>query len=571
MSLGIQALLAVLPIAAAAGLLVGFNWPARRTMPVVYFVTVAIALIAWGMPAANVAASSVQGLFIAFDILFIIFGAILLLNTLKYSGAVAVIESAFTRISPDRRVQVVIIAWLFGSFIEGASGFGTTAAIVAPLLAALGFPAMAAVMIGMMIQSTAVEFGAVGTPVIVGITGGLETAAFNEQLAAVGLTFPEYRQLAVERAVIIQGVNGTFMPLLMVTMMTRFFGANRSWREGLEIAPFAIFGGLAFTVPYALTGMFLGPEFPSLLGALVGLFIVTTAAGRGFLLPRNTWEFPARSEWPADWRSKSQREDIESARAPAPDKPMPVWMAWLPYVLMALGLVITRLPQFGIGDRMQDALRIRWEGIFDTGVTATSEPLYLPGTILIAAAIAAVFLHRVPLQKLRSAAGDSLRIMIGPTFVLLFTLPMVRVYINSGVNTQDISSMPLALAEWMSINVGAVWPLVAPLVGSLGTFLAGSNTVSNLMFTQFQHGIAERLAISGAMVIALQTVGAAAGNMIAIHNVVAASATVGLVDQEGNILRKTVFPMLYYVLMTGIMGLIALYLLGVTDPLLAGG
>lgn len=250
---------------------------------------------------------------------------------------------------------------------------------------------------------------------------------------------------------------------------------------------------------------------------------------------------------------------------------MPVWMAWLPYVLMALGLVITRLPQFGIGDRMQDALRIRWEGIFDTGVTATSEPLYLPGTILIAAAIAAVFLHRVPLQKLRSAAGDSLRIMIGPTFVLLFTLPMVRVYINSGVNTQDISSMPLALAEWMSINVGAVWPLVAPLVGSLGTFLAGSNTVSNLMFTQFQHGIAERLAISGAMVIALQTVGAAAGNMIAIHNVVAASATVGLVDQEGNILRKTVFPMLYYVLMTGIMGLIALYLLGVTDPLLAGG
>lgn len=582
MGLGLQALLAASPILIAGVLLVGFSWPARRAMPVVYLVAVGIGLLAWGMPAVNVAASSVEGLFIAFDILYIIFGAILLLNTLKYSGAVAVIQAAFTRISPDRRVQVVLIAWLFGSFIEGASGFGTTAAIVAPLLVALGFPAMGAVMVGMMIQSAAVEFGAVGTPVLVGVTNGLSSAELDAQLAAAGVSFAEYRTLIVQRSVIMQGITGTFMPLIIVAMLTRFFGANQSWREGLSIAPFAIFGGLAFTIPYAFTGAFLGPEFPSLLGGLVGMALVTFAAQRGFLLPRETWDFPPRKEWPPQWlgslgvKLETERTGVEvdpSSVAPPQQsgKPqsMPVWLAWLPYLLVAVGLVVTRLPALGIGSWLRDALRVTWDSIFGTPITATSEPLYLPGSVLIAVALLTVPLHRMTGGQLRAAVSESLRTLTGPAFVLLFTLPMVRVYINSGLNGLEMPSMPIAMAEFMSASVGGVWPLFAPLIGSLGTFIAGSNTVSNLMFSLFQHGIAERLLISGAMIVSLQTVGAAAGNMIAIHNVVAASATVGLIDQEGAILRRTIFPLLYYVLMAGTMGLVAIYIIGVTDPLLA--
>jgi lactate permease len=568
MSLAIQALLAASPILIAGVLLVGFSWPARRAMPIVYFVAVAIGLLVWSMPVANVVASSIEGLFIMFDILFIIFGAILLLNTLRYSGAVDVIQAAFTHISPDRRVQVVLIAWLFGSFIEGASGFGTTAAIVAPLLVALGFPAMGAVMVGMMIQSTAVEFGAVGTPVLVGVTNGLSSPELDAHLATVGIGFEEYRTLIVQRSVIMQGIIGTFMPLIIVTMLTRFFGANRSWHEGLAIAPFAIFGGLAFTVPYALTGAFLGPEFPSLLGALVGMALVTTAARRGFLLPREIWDFAPREEWPPEWMGTISPQE----KAPVEDNPgrtMSIWMAWLPYLIVAAGLVLTRLPALGIGDWLQDALRITWNDILGSQVSAITEPLYLPGAVLIAVALLTVPLHRVSRHRLGAAFTESLRILRGPAFVLLFTLPMVRVYINSGLNTADIASMPIAMAEFMSASVGSVWPLFAPLIGSLGTFIAGSNTVSNLMFSLFQHGIAERLLISGAMVVSLQTVGAAAGNMIAIHNVVAASATVGLVDQEGAIMRRTIIPMLYYVIMAGAMGLIAIYVLGVSDPLAA--
>ena len=169
MSLGFLAVLAATPILVAGILIVGFRVTARTAMPVTYILTAIIAVTVWNMPGTAIAAASIQGLFITFDILMIIFGAILLLNTLKYSGALAVIRRGFSEISPDRRVQVIIIAWLFGCFIEGASGFGTPAAIIAPLMVALGFPAMAAVMLGMLVQSTPVTFGAVGTPILVGV------------------------------------------------------------------------------------------------------------------------------------------------------------------------------------------------------------------------------------------------------------------------------------------------------------------------------------------------------------------------------------------------------------------
>ena len=128
----------------------------------------------------------------------------------------------------------------------------------------------------------------------------------------------------------------------------------------------------------------------------------------------------------------------------------------------------------------------------------------------------------------RSAFAESSSVLLGAGFVLIFTVPMVRIYINSGVNSMGLLSMPVAMAAWVADSVGNVWPLFAPSIGALGAFIAGSNTVSNMMFSQFQHSVADNLMISGAFVVALQAVGAAAGNMVAIHKVVAASATVGL-------------------------------------------
>jgi len=180
------------------------------------------------------------------------------------------------------------------------------------------------------------------------------------------------------------------------------------------------------------------------------------------------------------------------------------------------------------------------------------------------------FIHRMRLSEVNRAVRESSGVLFSAGFVLLFTVPMVRILINSGVNAAELPSMPVAMAHFVADSVGGIYPLFAPAVGALGAFLAGSNTVSNMMFSQFQFGVANSLGLSTVLVISAQAVGAAAGNMIAIHNVVAASATVGMLGREGLTLRKTIWPTLYYVTLAGIITLVGCYVLGLADPVALG-
>ncbi|ELC9554554.1 MULTISPECIES: L-lactate permease [Vibrio] len=562
MSETLLALVAFSPIVVAAILLVGLNWPAKKAMPVAFGLTVAIALMFWDMSANRVLASVFQGLGITVSVLWIVFGAIFLLNTLKHTGAITTIRNGFTDISADRRVQAIIIAWCFGSFIEGASGFGTPAAIAAPLLVAIGFPALAAVLMGMMIQSTPVSFGAVGTPIIVGVNKGLDTHNISESLAAQGATWEMYLQDITAHVAVIHAVVGTMIPVLMAMMLTRFFGKNRSWSEGLDILPFALFAGVSFTVPYALTGVFLGAEFPSLIGGLVGLSIVVTAAKKGFLVPKTKWDFESEEKWPAEWLG-SLKVDLNDN----PGKPMSIVKAWVPYVMLAVILVASRVSPELKG--FVQSVSLSFSNILgETGVSAAIQPLYLPGGILVFVALLAAMLQSGSVKPLREAFGESSKTLIGAGFVLVFTIPMVRIFINSGINGADLASMPVTTANFASDLVGSSFPALSATVGALGAFIAGSNTVSNMMFSQFQFEVAQTLSISSVIVVSLQAVGAAAGNMIAIHNVVAASATVGLLGREGATLRKTIIPTFYYIVMTGIIGLVLIYGFQMTDVLM---
>ena len=343
--------------------------------------------------------------------------------------------------------------------------------------------------------------------------------------------------------------------------LTRFFGKEKSWKAGLEVLPFAIFAGLAFTLPYVATGVFLGPEFPSLAGGLIGLAIVTSAARLGFLIPKSTWDFAPAKDWPSEWVGS-----IEMKLDELTAKPMSGLRAWFPYVMVGALLVISRVfPE--VGAALKSVVLVFPDILGETGIKADFMPLYLPGGILVAVVLATFFLHGMKLRELGAAIGESSRVLLGAGFVLLFTVPMVRILINSGINAADLPSMPIAMARYVADSVGGVYPLLAPSVGALGAFIAGSNTVSNMMLSQFQYGVAHSLGISGALIVAVQAIGAAAGNMVAIHNVVAASATVGLLGREGTTLRKTVWPTLYYVFFTGLIALIAIYVLGVSDPL----
>jgi lactate permease len=141
-------------------------------------------------------------------------------------------------------------------------------------------------------------------------------------------------------------------------------------------------------------------------------------------------------------------------------------------------------------------------------------------------------------------------------------VPMARVFIETGVNDSGYASMPLTLASAVAALAAGAYPAFAAGIGALGAFVAGSNTISNLMFSLFQWGVADEIGVSRQLAVALQAVGGAAGNMITVHNVVAAAAVVGLVGKEGLILRRTVIPTLYYVVVAGALGLAAVYLFG---------
>src|SRR5699024_3012554 len=188
------------------------------------------------MNVLTISASMLEGIHKALTILLILFGAIVLLNTLQNTGAVDRINQGFRNISADMRVQIVIVAFLFGAIIEGAAGFGTPAAVTGPLMMALGFNPMAAATIALIADSAPVPFGAVGTPVVV--------------------------------------------------ILTKFFGKNKSFKEALPLLPWTLLIGAVYTLSALLYAWLFGPEFISILGAMTGLIVATITARLGFLMPK---------------------------------------------------------------------------------------------------------------------------------------------------------------------------------------------------------------------------------------------------------------------------------------------
>ncbi|CCO24935.1 L-lactate permease [Maridesulfovibrio hydrothermalis] len=542
-------LMALAPILTVFFFLVILRWPAKKAMPLALIVATTLAFTVWQVNSTVIAASIIQGVSICLAILWIVFGALLMLNTLTNSGAIATIRAGFMDITPDRRIQAIIVAWCFGAFIEGAAGFGTPAAVCAPLLMALGFPAMGAVTVALIIQSTPVSFGAVGTPILLGVKTGLDNPMVHGILANNNIAFMDYIFEIGRNVALIHGIIGVLIPVFLSVMLTRFFGKEKSIKRGLEALPFGIFAGLAVTVPYVLVAWFLGPEFPSIIGGLIGLVIVVFAAKNNFLTPKNSWDFADRAEWPAHWMGT-----WEPKFAKAPEH-MTLMKAWAPYVLVGIFLVLSRKVAFIKG--MLVSVSIPVTDLFGTGIGYSIKPLYVPGFIFICAVACAFFIQRMKFSDLKAAAGQSFKTTVQASFALGFAIPMVRVFINSGekFNTSGLASMPLELANGVAELAGSAWTGFAGVIGAMGAFIAGSNTVSNMMFSLFQFGVASQIDVPQSIIVALQAVGGAAGNMITVHNVVAAAAVVGLMDREGEIIRKTLIPLSYYLIFAAIIGI----------------
>jgi len=559
MSLPLLALIALAPIALALVLMVGMRWPATKAMPLAWLVTALAGIFVWGMPAGFVLASTLNGFGGAVNVLIIVFGAILILYTLRDSGGMETINCGFHGISRDRRVQVIIIATVFSAFLEGAAGFGTPAAIAAPLLLSLGFPALAAAMVCLILNSFPVTFGAVGTPVWFGLKNlkpQIEAAIAAGQAGDI-TSFAMFLKVVGQWASVLHLPMIFILPLFVNMMLTRFFGKNKSWKEGLGAWKFSLFASACFAVPYVAVAFLVGEEFPSLLGGLIGTGLVVMAAKKGFLLPKETWDFGPQSEWDKEWTGDIATTDKCEFKAH-----MSQFRAWLPYILIGAILVLTRLSDLPF-KAWVSAWNIAIPNILGyESVSFSMKPLYLPGTIpFMLVAILTIFIHKMPGAKVKAAWTDSIKRMKNPAIALFFAVALVEIFKQSAHNGLNLPSMPLAMANAAAGMAGSTWPMFASFVGALGAFITGSNTVSDLLFAEFQYGVASQLGISHIITVALQAVGGAMGNMVCIHNIVAASATVGLAGLEGMLIRRNALPLALYGTVAGIMGLVYIYVL----------
>lgn len=520
-------LIALSAIIAPFIFLVLLRFPATKGMTWSALIVILFAITVWGMEGEVILSSIFQGTHKTLTILWILFGALVLLNTLRNTGAVDRINQGFQSISADMRVQVIIVAFLFGALIEGAAGFGTPAMVTGPLLVALGFRPLAAATIALVADSASVAFGAVGTPISVGLSNvPIANATFYDEIGIM--------------VTILDLFAGTFIPFVLVILLTIFFGKNKSIKQALPMLPWSLLIGLSYTGSALFYAVVFGQEFVAILASLTALIIATLTAKKGWLLPKDTWR-DAVGEGFVVKEKKSE---------------MGIIAAWSPYVVVVVLLLMTRIIPW-LTEFTQSAIDLSWTNILGVeGVSSDWEFLYSPGTVLAVAAILSVFLHKKSLNTFVTASKESLSTMKTTSISLIATLAMVHVFTNSGMNLNELASMPQYIAESLANSFGFIWLLVAPFLGELGSFITGSATVSTLTFSPIQYSVANQIGLDVNAVLAAQVIGAGAGNMICVHNVVAASAVVGLSGKEGDIIRKTLLPAILYALIVGIVGFI---------------
>lgn len=556
------ALFAFIPLIFTVVLMVVFNRPAKHTLPLTWLLSCVIAFVIWKMNFMDMAAYTLTGFLSAVETLCIIFGAILIMNTLKRSGAMSAINRMFDGITPDARIKAIIIGFVFGAFIEAAAGFGTPAALAAPLLISVGFPPLAAAVVALIYNSVPVCFGAVGTPTNTAFTtvrdaviaGGVDPEAWR-----MSLTFWSAVSMAI----------GAFMIVFVgICVLVKLFGKNKSFKDALPVIPYIIFIVSVFDILYLLIARFIGPELVSLVAAIVTLFISLFTAKMGFLQPKETWTFADKSEWDTSWLSTTE--------VPEPKiSDMSLVKAWIPYIIIVTVLVITRVCQ-NMGMSWANAMKNFTVGSGTSGIIFGQNwnyaILWSPGIVFIIVALITVAIHRMSGEAVRGAWADTGKQVSGAAVALLFGIATVNIFRYTNVSAPDAmgGSMLYVMARGMADIAGRAYIVVAPLIGVLGAFMSGSNTVSNTLFTSLQFETATLVALPQVFIVALQNNGGAIGNMICVNNVVSACATTGTVGNEGKLIRSNAIPCAIYCLVVVIVFGIAV-MMGVNPVPLNGG
>lgn len=512
--------LSVIPIVILIWMMTKKNGiPSHIALPITALMVGALQLFYFGTDITLINANIIAGMLSAITPISIVAGAILLNRMIYLSGAEDVIRRWLEGISRNQVAQLMIIGWAFAFMIEGASGFGTPAAIAAPILVGLGFNPLKVAMLALVMNSVPVSFGAVGTPTWFGFSNlGLDDVTLLETGKITALIH-------------------LIAAFIIPPMALRFIV---SWSEIRRNYLFVLISTLSCTVPYYLLAQW-NYEFPALVGGAIGLVLSVVVARSGFGLVK----------------TQSSKGDGVTAAVATGD----VFKAMTPTILLIVILIVTRIKQFGIKSMLTDstemfsisfgplgdfsisqALIFKLSHILGTDVSWAYKTLYVPALIpFLLVVLISIPLFKLPANVVKQMFAETGSRIKMPFVALVGALIMVKLMMTGGDNSPIMTT-----GQAFSDLMGTSWQYVAAYLGALGAFFSGSATVSNLTFGAIQQTIALNVGLPQTTILALQSVGGAMGNMVCINNIIAVSTILGIANKEGFIIKRTVVPMLVY-------------------------
>jgi lactate permease len=523
-------LLAILPIAFLIWVMTKKrSWPSHVSLPVAASLVYLLVLVHSRFDPNLVNATVVSGALSALTPISIIFGAILLSQTMRRSGAERAIGEWLRDVSPNPVAQLMIVGWAFPFMIEGASGFGTPAAIAAPLLVGLSFDPVRVAILTLIMNSVPTTFGAVGTPMWFGFS-------------QVPLSPSEILSISWKSA-LVHSVAALVVPIIAL----RFLVGWAQIRQNLIYIYLSI---LSCVLPSLALSRF-NYEFPSLIGGAVGLSLcVPMAKYQVGLAPNHTnraTEIGRPAKHDGRVRAVVPYLMLIAILIVTRVRFLP-FRAWLNAESPALTLGLGSLGEFSVSP----ALVLKMNSIFGTSSAWSYHGLFVPALIpFVLVVLLSVPLLRFDFRTLKSVATDTMSRLRGPSVTLVGALIMVQLMTLGGDNAQT-----MIIGGTLATTTGSGWPFFAPVLGAVGAFFAGSATLSNLTFAGIQHSVALTLGFDRTSILALQSVGSAMGNMIAISNIVAVCSILGLVNHDGLVLRRTLVPFMVYGLIAGVSGLL---------------
>lgn len=494
-------LLAFAPILIVLVLMIVFRWGGAKAGPAGWFAALMIGWTVFRGDAYLLAYSQLDGVLLSLYVLYIIWLALVLYLVVDRAGAIQVIGRGILRLTADRLLQLLILAWVFSAFLQGVAGFGVPIAVVAPLLIGLGFNPVMAVAGTAIGHSWSVTFGDIAS-------------SFNALMAASGLSGYELAPWA--------GLLLGVACLACGIAVTNIFGKWQALRHGA--AALLIIGGSMAATQYllAVNGLW------NLAGFVAGMVGLVAAA----LVTR----LPL-------YRRNVDKTEVSAVDMPLPAKSMPLWTALLPYLALIVIVSLAELwePLHHFLNSVQVSMSIPEMGTGLGWITPAHQGRNIsifghPGALLAYTSVFAFIFYWIKgylkPQDIPHILGGTVRSAVPSSIGIVSMVGMALIMERCG--------MTYVLAKGLSNAVGSVFPLVSPFIGMLGAFMTGSNTNSNVVFTPLQKSTAELLRVSVLLILAAQTTGGSLGSMLAPAKIIVGCSTTGLSGKEGDVMRITV-------------------------------